>query len=233
MNIDSKLDVLDQIYRIYDEFAGELDVACKRYCAQCCTCNVTLTTLEGYKIVAHLISSKKLDLFKKVKKASYKNRFQPQITTNRLADLCVEGKDLPDEKSNHMWGSCPLLTGNECPIYTVRPFGCRCFVSRHNCKEKGYADIDSFVITVNTVFLQYIEHIDAQGFSGNLTDILRVMESKNHHEFYGKNVLNAPDNGLISNQPLNVLLIPPEHRVKIKPILQALQRINVKKCEVN
>ena len=27
------------------------------------------------------------------------------------------------------WGACPLLFNDACPIYTLRPFGCRCMVS--------------------------------------------------------------------------------------------------------
>ena len=50
MNLAKKLVVLEQIYEIYDNFAKGLDVACKKYCANCCTRNVTMTTLEGYKI---------------------------------------------------------------------------------------------------------------------------------------------------------------------------------------
>lgn len=47
MNIDKKRVVLEQIYEIYDNFSKGFDVACKKYCANCCTRNVTMTTLEG------------------------------------------------------------------------------------------------------------------------------------------------------------------------------------------
>ncbi len=144
MNLDTKLIVLNQIYKIYDEFAETLDVACKQHCAQCCTRNVTLTTLEGYKIADYLISNGKSDLFAKLKDESDKKRFQPLTTTNQLAEICMRGQEPPEEENDPSWGSCPFLTNNECPVYPVRPFGCRCFVSKQNCSENricGHRDI--------------------------------------------------------------------------------------------
>ena len=227
MDLNTKLAVLDRIYKIYDDFAGSLDVACKKYCAQCCTRNVTMTTLEGYKIVDYMVSNGKSGLFAKLKTESCKKRFQPKITTNKLADLCIQGKELPSEESDYLWGSCPLLIDDQCPLYPVRPFGCRCFVSKQSCGEKGYADVDSFVITVNNLFLQTIEHIDSLGFFGNLTDVLLFMESEKNRQCYRLNTLKDTNAGLISNLPIKVLLIPPEHRLKIKPILKAIQSIGL------
>jgi len=225
MDLNSKLAVLDQIYRVYDEFVANLHIACKKYCAGCCTCNVTMTTLEGYCIAKHMISYGKSSLFENIAKAIPARRFQPQTTTNRLADLCATGEDPPVEGNERLNGSCPLMKDNLCPIYQVRPFGCRCFVSKHDCRDKGYAEIDPFILSVNNLFLQFIEHVDSQGFSGNLIDVLKLMASKINRHNYKRNTLNNSDIGLIPNLKITVLMIPPEHRVKIKPILNALQRI--------
>ncbi|QTA92448.1 YkgJ family cysteine cluster protein [Desulfonema magnum] len=232
MNLDTKLVVLNQIYKIYDEFAATLDVACKQYCAQCCTRNVTLTTLEGYKIAHYLISNGKSDLFEKLKDASHKKRFQPLTTTNQLAEICMRGDEPPEEENDPSWGRCPFLTDNECPVYPVRPFGCRCFVSKQNCSETGYADTEPFVIAVNNVFLQFIEHIDAQGFSGNLTDVLLFMASDNNRQCYKDSTLTNPCDGLISNAPIKVVLVSPEHKDKAEPILRSLQSIKVPREQI-
>ena len=226
MDLNSKLAVLDQICRIYDEFVAKLDMACKKYCAVCCTRNVTMTTLEGYLIVTHMISNGKSGLFENIERAIPKRRFQPRTTTNRLADLCMKGEDPPVEIHENSDGSCPLLKDNLCPIYQVRPFGCRCFVSKKDCRKQGYAEVDSFILTVNNLFLQFIEHVDSQGFSGNLIDVLKFMASKKNRHNYKRNTLDNPDTGLIPNLKITVLMIPPEHRVKIKPILKDLQSIN-------
>jgi hypothetical protein len=225
MDLNSKIAVLDQIYRVYDEFVDGLDIACKKYCAGCCTRNVTLTTLEGYFIATHMISSGKSSLFENIESALPQKRFQPLTTTNRLADLCMKGEDPPEEKHESPNGCCPLLKDNLCPIYPVRPFGCRCFVSKKDCRKQGYAEVDPFVLSVNNLFLQVIEHVDSQGFSGNLIDILNFMASKKNRYHYKKNILDNTDTGLIPNLKITVLMIPPEHRVEITPILNALQNI--------
>ena len=227
MDITSKLRILDQIYTIYDKFTASLDLACRKYCDHCCTSGVTLTTLEGYKIIDRIISVKNTDVIQKINSASQIQRFRPQITTNRLAQLCAAGGDPPEETDNQNLQACPLLSDHQCPIYELRPYGCRCLVSRHNCGVKGYAEIDDFVLSVNTVFLQTIEHVDAGGCSGNLVDILQAMSLEQNREAYGNSSLHCSANKLIPNHPLQVLMIPPEHRERMEPILQELRQITV------
>ena len=45
--LGKKIAALDRIYAVYDGYCTTLDMACQKYCAHCCTTNVTLTTL-GY-----------------------------------------------------------------------------------------------------------------------------------------------------------------------------------------
>ena len=225
MDIETRLALLKKIYGIYDDFSKNLDVACEKFCDLCCTPNVTMTTLEGYWIAENMISNGRSDLFEKAKKATSNMRFQPKTTTNRVASLSIKGKDIPDEKNDFTEGRCILLEDHECPIYRVRPFGCRCFVSKHDCRGKGYADVDPYIISVNSVFLQFVEHVDCKGFSGNLADILVFMASKENRYNYRTSSLKNTDSGLITNIPIKVLMIPPEHQIKIKPILKALESI--------
>ena len=89
--IKNKLAALDQIYAVYDQFAATLDLACKKYCAHCCTADVTMTTLEGYKIVHQLVSEGRSASIETLQSIKPSERFQPKITTNRLADLCISG----------------------------------------------------------------------------------------------------------------------------------------------
>jgi hypothetical protein len=225
MEIISKLNILDQIYAVYERFAASLDLACKKYCDHCCTSGVILTTLEGYKIIDSLAPNQKAGIIHTMQTASEIKRFQPRVTTNRLAQLCAEGIEPPEEIESEPWQNCPVLLDHQCPIYALRPFGCRCLVSRHNCGEKGYAEIDDFILSVNTVFLQTIEHVDAEGCSGSLVDVLQTMLNKQNWEAYRNGKLHCTGNGLIANQPLEVLMIPPEHRTKMEPILQDLRQI--------
>ena len=227
MDLYTKLDILDQIYEIYNKFINEIETACKKFCSTCCTRNVIMTSLEGYKIADFLLKNNKSELFNRIKNDSNKKRFQPKITTNKIADLCIHGKELPFEEIDSSWGSCPLLMDNECPIYNLRPFSCRCMVSKTNCIDK--ADMDPFVLTVNNVFLQYIEHIDQQGFSGNLTDVLLFMESENNRKNYNSELLKNSGKKLIINMPMSILLVPPEHEQQIRPIISSLQKIKIRR----
>lgn len=223
IDIYRRLAVLDQLYQIYDQHIDTLDIACRKFCADCCTCNVTLTTLEAHKIASALDSDSKKQMLEKLNQQMRQNRFIPKITTNRLADICLAGDDPPEEAIDPSWGECPLLTDNACPIYDIRPFGCRNMVSARHCADTGAADIDEFTITVNHVFLQYIEHIDQNGFSGNLSDVL-AHTIHNESADSGSQII-LKQTTLIKNSPLSALLIAPEHRQRMEPILAALRAI--------
>ena len=226
MSLSQKLAVLNNIYRCYDEFTNPLKIACQKYCAMCCTPNVTMTTLEGYLIVDFLISKGRRDLFERIQKAMAGGRFKPRTTTNRLAVLCAKGDEPPHETRYDEGKRCPLLTEDLCPIYPVRPFGCRCFISEKDCNPTGYANIDPFIITVNTIYLQVLEHIDAAGFSGNFADVMQWMAKKENRERYKSNALKQRYADFVSNRPIEVLMVPPEHRNKIKPIINTLFKIS-------
>jgi hypothetical protein len=227
VDIEKKMAALDRVYMIYDGFMASLDLACRERCAHCCTANVTLTTLEGYRILNELDSDGKKDIVDKVHSAIHKNRFQPKLTTNQFADLCARGLEPPDEEAPPVDEVCSLLLDDLCPIYSARPFGCRCLVSRHDCGERGYAEIDDFVLSVNTVFLQMIEHIDVGGCTGNLLDVLCGLSEEENRRSCEGNSLSCSDVGLIPNQPLKVLMIPPEHRARIEPILRELRQSTI------
>jgi Fe-S-cluster containining protein len=223
LNTYRQLAVLDQLYKIYDQFVGSLDIACEKFCADCCTCNVTMTTIEAQKIISALDLDTKKTMQDKLNQQMKKQRFIPKITTNQLADICLTDDDPPEEAIDPSWGPCPLLTGNACPVYELRPFGCRNMLSSKRCADTGIAEIDEFIITVNHVFLQYIEHIDQNGFSGNLSDVLA-------HTIFNESAdtgsrVTIRQTTLIKNYPLNALLVPPEHREKIEPIMSALRAI--------
>ena len=221
-----RLSILDRIYNLYEELIVSYDLACQHGCAACCTCNMTLTTLEGYRIIAGIDRADQKALFEKVRGMSGSRRFQPQITTNKIAELCRDGRPVPDETMDPSWGACPLLTNNACTIYALRPFGCRCMVSSLDCRKSGHAQIDEFILTVNNLFLQYIEHIDPMGGTGSLIDILLYFESPGHLEAYQGEMRITEVAGLAPNRPIPVLMVPPEHRLRVQPILQKLRQLD-------
>ena len=91
MDCALKIDRLDQLYTLFDNFALKQDLACKRQCATCCTCNMTLTTLEGLKIISDLDASQKDTLMQRIQKAAGQKRYQPKISINQMAQICMDG----------------------------------------------------------------------------------------------------------------------------------------------
>ncbi|MCB2146254.1 MAG: hypothetical protein KQI81_07240 [Deltaproteobacteria bacterium] len=227
MELNAKLTLLERMVDIYDRFAGEFDLACEKYCAHCCTANVTMTTLEGYRILNHLEKTGETRYLEMIARQAHPDRFLPRISINRMADICARDGDPPDEPLNPDAGPCPVLADDTCPLYPVRPFGCRCMVSARNCGRTGFADMDPFILTVNDVFLQHLEHIDAQGYTGNFVDVMQFLDLNENRQNYAAGRLGAAPDGLVANQPVFVLMIPPEHRERIQPLLMQIRSLHV------
>jgi hypothetical protein len=87
--------------------------------------------------------------------------------------------------------------------------------------------VDEAVLAVNTLFLQTVEHVDADGCSGNLLDVLGVMASEERRTAYAAGRLQCTGNGLIANRPMKVLMLPAEQQETIEPILRKLRGIRV------
>ena len=227
MNLNDKLKIIEQMVDIYDRFVEEFNLACEKYCAHCCTANVTMTTLEGYRILTHLEKTGETRYIETITQATVPGRFTPQVSINRMADICSRGGDPPEETVIPDIGPCPVLTGDACPFYTVRPFGCRCMVSAKNCGETGFADMDPYILTVNDVFLQHLEHIDAQGYTGNFADVMQFFRSEENRNNYAVGRPGKQHKSLVANQPVFVLMIPPEHRERIQPLLTEIRSIQI------
>jgi hypothetical protein len=227
MDLNAKLTIMERMIDIYDTFIGQFDLACEKYCAHCCTANVTMTTLEGYRIISHLEKTDAMHCLESIARQSHPDRFTPQVSINRMADICARDDDPPEEHMNPDAGPCPALESDACSLYAVRPFGCRCMVSAQNCGQTGFADMDPFILTVNDVFLQHLEHIDAQGYTGNFADVIQFLESDQHRQDYATGRLGAAPTGLVANQPVFVLMIPPEHRERIQPLMVEIRSIAI------
>ncbi len=212
---NKKLELLKRIYEIYDAFSETLDIACRKYCSLCCTQNVCITTLEGRFLNNHIKIDCKSDFLKNLVICADKNRFSPKLTTNRLAELCLKGEEIPEEVMEPDVLTCPLLKENACSIYPARPFGCRCLVSKTDCNNTGSAEIDPFILTVNELSLQFIEHIDERGRTGNLIDVILFINEKEISDLESLAEL-------ASNRHMPAIMTPPIHRERIEPILNAL-----------
>jgi Fe-S-cluster containining protein len=225
VGIDRKLEALHQVLELYAEVIGPVETACRPGCSRCCTDRVTVTTLEAHALLESLTPPDAARLRQRIGPARG-DRPRIVVTINALAELCAEGREPPDAEEADA-GRCPLLAGDLCPIYPLRPFNCRCFVSRITCADQGYAEVDEATVAVNTLFLQVIEHIDAGGCTGLLPDVVRMLADPLHRRAYREGSLECEGCGLTPNRPLRVLMVPPEHRGRIEPLIERLQRIRV------
>lgn len=220
MDLDKRRAALEKIYALYDEFAGGLETVCRKGCAVCCTANVTVTTLEGSRLLDAMAAAGLAD-----HPLDDRGRgFRPRVTTNHMADLCLKGKDLPEEEMSPNPGPCPLLAKDICPVYDDRPFGCRCMVSFRRCADTGVADMDDWVLTMNHLFLQVIEHLDGGGCSGNLVDVVKILGVPAKRALWETGALVCRAEGLIPNRPIPVLMIPPEYRERAQPWVERLRQ---------
>ena len=225
MEIANRLHLLKELYARYEAFGAAYQPACRKGCALCCTANVTMTTLEGVLICHHWTSIGGEIPAGALSAAAARPRFQPRLTINHLAALCVQGEEIPEEAADPQVGPCPLLVDDLCSIYAVRPFGCRAMVSRTDCARTGAAEMPDEVLAANNLLLQFIEGIDVHGLSGNLTDLLLFLSTPEHLGMCERMEKLSPTGTLTGNHPIPALMIPPEHRDRLQSLLQSIQQM--------
>jgi hypothetical protein len=225
-DLAARVALLDRLYTRYDGFLAGIDgLACREGCAACCTADVVLTSLEAHALITRLGPAQREGLEAALARGSTAEGFQPRVTTNGLADCCARGEAPPPETAPQGTGRCLLLRDERCPAYALRPFGCRCFVSRRTCRTTGCAEVDDVVLTVNTVFLQVLEHLDRPGCQGNFATLLALMSRPGPAAAYAAGHLDGHAWGLLPNRPLTILMVPPEHRGALAPLLGDLRRL--------
>ena len=176
-----KKELLHTVYGVYSAWTGRFPLKCQKGCAACCTQSVTMTSLEGEDIL-DFVKRKGAEkwLTEKLEQAA-SGKSKAAITTNRYAKACLEQLEVGgDVQGNWNFTPCVFLEKNICSIYEVRPFGCRSFGSLVRCSDNNGAEIAPIHLTVNTVFMQIIEHVSSDGgYWGNMTDILEnLVENK-------------------------------------------------------
>ena len=226
MSIEKRCDQLNAIYAIYETFTARVDRACRKHCAACCTCNVSMTTLEGWMIYKYFLSTSDSGdaVLKRLAQEPPERRFQPTVTINRMVEMCVSGEEPPDEQSDPAAGRCPLTDQDICSIYAVRPFGCRAMTSTEDCSLSGEAHMPELILTVNNVVMQFIEALDRPGASGNMIDVLDFLSDPQRRQDY-LDLRFSQWPPLQANRGFSVLMIPPEHRLVVQPLVQDLRAV--------
>jgi hypothetical protein len=88
---------------VLDKIPPERPIACKEGCSWCCVIVVQTTIPEVLRIARHLRQS---------------------FTGNRLADLLRRIDEALSQRQRGRRVPCPLLTGDRCGVYSMRPLSC-------------------------------------------------------------------------------------------------------------
>ncbi len=207
---------ISKTFELYEDYARGIETACQKGCCACCTTNVIVTGLEAAWLYESLDEEKKEEVKELVLASKEIERRIPACTINQMAELFKAGMEVPEDSMPSGMIECPFLSDGSCTIYPVRPFSCRSMSSTTRCATGTEAEMSPVTVTVNTVFMQFIEHMDKDGFSGNLIDMLHAVITGRFDETSGR---------FVQNRPIQVLVIPPEHRGQIRPFVDNLARI--------
>ncbi len=210
----------------------ELTPACSRRCTACCTENVTITAMEGERILDYIIEDDdRVNWFAATLDNALAGRrgiIAPSCTTNEFARACFAkeevDQDLPASSS-----ICPFLADDLCQIYTVRPFGCQLFLSQHRCNADSPATIPGFYLDAATACSQMIEHLGQKEYWGNMVDVLAALLDISKYQAIASQLeMRSPGSLLqakmrvLAASPLPGFLIEERHFAAIEPLFKAI-----------
>ncbi len=158
------------LWQLYELALQPPGYACRQGCsACCCTQSVTMTALEGELIIAYVPPAELAAALAAVDEEKLK---RPVVTTNRYVRQFLGKSAQVEEVAGWSLVPCPFLRDKVCTIYPVRPFMCRGFVSRSDCRVSGCAEVPPQILLLNTIIQQMIEQLSLGRPWGLLSDIL-------------------------------------------------------------
>lgn len=201
------------LYRAWDRLAEGQEWACGPGCAACCRdSRILITRTEGEMMVEAIKAAGRRDLLRRLKRPPDDTVQLPPTTLNELTRLCRMRQDPPaDPGPEGSQRACPLLEHGRCPVYEVRPMACRTLVSRTRCQAGGQATLDSWWVTLGTVFLQLAEAADAGGQYGAMDRMLASVLGK-----------VGEKQGFLTCEPLAGFMVPPEQAERMQDILERI-----------
>lgn len=183
--------------------------ACRKGCAACCSQNVTISAVEGQRILRHLRETGRERLVRAIVDSGLQPQ-HPRYTLNTLARACLAGKELQESEPSPT-GPCPFLDQQCCSIYAARPFACRCFHSLVRCSPGRPALVDASHLAAATMINQLLEHLCQRQPWGNMLDMLPVLA-----------IPGCQKDHTLRAQPLPGLMLEEKEHQIIAPLLAAI-----------
>lgn len=157
----------------FEQWGHQYGRVCSMGCSTCCTEHVTMTALEGERILAFVID-RGMEQWLADRLRNPARAERPRMTTNEFAHACINHREA-DPGANESLADCPLLEDDVCRIYPVRPFACRCFISTDRCSVTRPAQVDEHYLAASTAMLQLIEHLGQKEYWGTMVDVLLAL----------------------------------------------------------
>lgn len=217
--------ILDTIYQKFDQWSSDVPAVCSKGCSTCCTQEVTVSAPEAEKILQYIIDNHKLDWFAQRVKL-YNPPAPPTCTTNEYAQACFDQQEI-EQPEKREGGTCPFLIDNSCSIYEIRPFSCRCFISKTLCSKVQPAEVPEYYLSGSTAVQQLLEHMGQNDYWGNLFDVLLALCTVYEYSQVGDHL---PTDGSAANakqrvkwaKPLPGFLLTEEDIEQVGPLLQSI-----------
>ena len=172
--------LLNTITAVVDNWIGSLSFACGKGCSACCTAGVTITALEGEKILDYVVNQG-YERWLATRLSNTAPLPPPDQTWNEFAAACLEERELTEAPLTAP-GTCPLLEGDCCRIYPVRPLACRLFASTTACRPGASASLPTWYLDAATAISQVVEHLGQQEYWGRMVDVLAALLDINRYQ---------------------------------------------------
>ncbi len=218
--------ILEIIYTRFSKWSTSGNFCCSPGCASCCTRNVTITALEGRRILDYLQSRKSAtwlaDRFNTLNPLP-----APAQTTNEFIAALLNDQEEASSQTNFQ-ESCPFLDKyDNCSIYPVRPFSCRCFFSTTLCSSQQPATVDNCHLYGSMAMLQIIEHLGQFDWWGNMVEVITVLSLNPDYDSISARLEDtelfqqAP--GIVRRaRPLPGFILPEEGRERASLLVQSV-----------
>ena len=217
--------ILEIIYTQFSKWSASGDFCCSPGCSSCCTRNVTITALEGRRILDYLQSQRSAtwlaDRFNGLKPLP-----SPAQTTNEYIAAILNGLEESPSQADFQ-EKCPFLDDEKCAIYPVRPFSCRCFFSTTDCASQHVATVDNSHLYGSMAMLQIIEHLGQFDWWGNMVEVIAVLSRIPNYESISAKLEHtellqkAP--GIVRRaKPLPGFILPDEEQERTSLLIQSV-----------